>query len=501
MNKKNAIQLSLVIWIIVGLAACLPAGPAPETASPQTSPSSTAGVSPTSDSIIQAATPIDLLTPTGLPSETAVPGAVTPVVPLQPVPGIELNAVDPAALNRVVQSGAYWIRRNSLKWSAVEPSEGERNWDAVAGLEAEFQASSKRGLELVLIVSGAPTWAQKSKGYPCGPVAAEKFSAFAQFLYDAVKRYSAAPYNVKYWELGNEPDVDPSFVQGDSPYGCWGDQEDVFYGGGYYAGMLQQVYPQIKAADPDAQVLVGGLLMDCDPVNPPEGKDCTPSLFMEGILRSGGGDFFDGISFHAYDYYSGPFEFGNANWNSNWDTTGPALIAKARYLRSLLAAYQHPEKFLLNSEAGVICGRSDHDPVCQTDEFELTKSYYLAQVNSAALVEGLRANIWYSLTGWRGTGLVDASGAPNKSFEALRFNAELLHDAAFIRTVTEISAVKGYEFLKGQRRIQVLWSADGEDHVTEFDPQPLAVFDVFGSSLKPAEELTITSQPVYIEWE
>jgi hypothetical protein len=289
-------------------------------------------------------------------------------------------------------------------------------------------------------------------------------------------------------------------VQGDSPYGCWGDKEDVFYGGGYYAEMLMQVYPQIKTANPEALVLVGGLLMDCDPVNPPEGKDCTPSLFMEGILRSGGGDSFDGISFHAYDYYSGPFEFGNANWNSNWDTTGPALIAKGRYLRSLLAAYQHPEKFLLNSEAGVICGRTEDDPACQTDEFELTKAYYSAQANSAALAEGLRANIWYSLTGWRGTGLVDRLGEPNKAFEAFRFNAEFLNEAAFIRTVTEISAVKGYEFLKGQSRVQILWSADGEDHLAQFDQQPVAMYDVFGASLSPARAVTITPQPVYLEW-
>jgi hypothetical protein len=39
------------------------------------------------------------------------------------------------------------------------------------------------------------------------------------------------------------------------------------FGGEYYGNMLKIVYPAIKSADPQAQVLVGGLLLDCDPVN------------------------------------------------------------------------------------------------------------------------------------------------------------------------------------------------------------------------------------------
>ena len=38
---------------------------------------------------------------------------------------------------------------------------------------------------------------------------------------------------------------------------------DPYYGGGYYAEMLKIVYPQIKAADPEAQILIGGLLLFC----------------------------------------------------------------------------------------------------------------------------------------------------------------------------------------------------------------------------------------------
>ena len=160
---------------------------------------------------------------------------------------------------------------------------------------------------------------------------------------EAVTRYSKPPYNVKYWELGNEPDVDPANMPPNAVYGCWGNINDPYYGGGYYAELLKAIYPRIKVADPDAQVLIGGLLLDCDPTNPPIDantglpRNCTPSRFLEGILLNGGGEFFDSVSFHAYDYYGSNLgEYSNANWHSSWNTTGPVLTAKVNYLRKLL---------------------------------------------------------------------------------------------------------------------------------------------------------------------
>jgi hypothetical protein len=117
--------------------------------------------------------------------------------------------------------------------------------------------ASDRGLNIILIIRSTPSWAQKRSGVSCGAVKFEKLSAFSKFVGDAVARYSNPPYNVKYWELGNEPDIDPSLVPSDNPFGCWGDDTDLYYGGGYYAEMLKQIYPVIKAADPEAHVLIG----------------------------------------------------------------------------------------------------------------------------------------------------------------------------------------------------------------------------------------------------
>jgi hypothetical protein len=56
-----------------------------------------------------------------------------------------------------------------------------------------------------------------------------------------------------------------------------------------------------------------------------------------GILKAGAGSSFDGVSFHAYDYYTGQRnQFGNLKWNSSWNTTGPTSLAKIAYIKSVL---------------------------------------------------------------------------------------------------------------------------------------------------------------------
>ena len=55
-------------------------------------------------------------------------------------------------------------------------------------------------------------------------------------------------------------------------------------------------------------MLIGGLLLDCDPGPNPNicaelGKNDRPPKYLEGILRNGGGNYFDGVAFHAYDFF------------------------------------------------------------------------------------------------------------------------------------------------------------------------------------------------------
>ena len=409
------------------------------------------------------------------------------------------------------QSGAAWSRHDYFHWEKLEPENTtpeNYQWDSVD--ETSMLAAVKDGQQTIANVVYTPEWAQKYPGVACGPIAEDALDDFAEFMGAIVSRYSEPPYNVEYWEIGNEPDIDRKLVDGHSLYGCWGEEDDLYYGGGYYADMLKAVYPAIKAADPQAKVLVGGLVLDCDPVNPPETepgsgelRNCTSGTFLEGILKSGGGEYLDGVSFHAYDYYFGrEGSYGNAGWHSTSDSTGPVLSAKVSYLRSVLNTSGYPDKELLNTELAVLCGRNGKEDYCQDEAFVDTKAYYVAQANAAAYAADLRANLWYSLTGWRGSGLVNSGTQPNSAYRAYQFSTAQLNNAIYLGEISQFAGIKGYQFESGNKLIWLLWSLDGEERTVQLESKPIAILDVFGEAQKlegEAAEVKI-SAPVYIEW-
>ena len=389
--------------------------------------------------------------------------------------------------------------------------------DKLASMDAELALAHDKGLKVILIVRGAPPWAQR-EGKECGPIEREDFVRFGQFMGELTKRYSRAPYLVHAIELWNEPDASWLSIPDDEDglFGCWGDKADPYYGGRYYGDMLEVVYPFIKAANPKMKVLVGGLLLDCDPINPPEGKTCTNSLFLEGILRSGAKDSFDGVSFHAYDYFRywqpGIRYYGNPNWNSgrlNKEPDGvmiPVALKKAQYLQSVLAKYGAANKFLVNSEAALICGDFYDEPGgpgCEAEDdshFEQTKAWYLTQSYAVAIAEDFFANTWYHTLGWRNSGLLYEDLSPRPAMDALVFARKKLGDASFVRAVTEFPGVVGYVFSRpGKSDIWVLWSGSGAAKTFTLPVKPLNVYDPFGTLLAKTRIQTVTLQPILVE--
>jgi hypothetical protein len=413
---------------------------------------------------------------------------------------------------------ASYIRQNVLAWSMVEPVQGQRDWGAVAALEQSILEFARLGVRSILLVNSTPAWAQAIPGVSCGPVSQSALAAFASFMADAVARYSAPPYNVHHWEIWNEPDTPPSLDQPDREWGCWGDPDDAYYGGGYYAEMLKAVYPSIKAADPGAQVIVGGLLLDCDP-RPASNycalynKDERPPKFLEGILLNGGAAYFDGVAFHGYDYFNQAAPalgfYVNLAWGTRWDTSGPVTLAKAGYLRGLLARYGVSGKYLLNTETALICGPEGEppgSPGCESVDgslFEQTKARYIAQVYAAAIKDDLTAASYYGLLGWRNSSLFyhDAALTPRPAFYAYQAARRQFQDAVFGSEITAYPGVRMYEFQPSAGgRLWVAWSLDGNPHPIELPALPDALVDFMGDPLPPAASLTITLDPVYILW-
>jgi hypothetical protein len=416
----------------------------------------------------------------------------------QTVFGVEMSEITvDDGLNQVSAANTTWVRRNAVIWSDIEPTPGARNWSTLASMETEWLNAANNGITPIVVVRSTPTWAMALAGSSCGPITTDALGAFASFMRDLVARYSVSPYNIKYWEIWNEPDIDPSLVSGDSGYGCWGNQSDPYYGGGYYAQMLKAVYPQIKAADPGSQVLVGGLLLSCNPNVPGAcGGNSRPPQFLTGILSSGGGAYFDGVSFHAYDFYGSALgRYSNSpNWNSNWNTTGPVIIAKTNYIDSLLATYGVTGKFLMSTESALLCDICNSDPT-----FETTKAYYVAQVYASAMAQRLGANIWFSLFGWRNSGLLNPDLSPLPAYSAYKFARSQLGNSGFVSEITGYSGVKAYAF-GGGHLIWLMWSLDGNAHSITLPNTPSAAWDVLGNPLPLSASVTIDLMPVYFKW-
>lgn len=445
------------------------------------------------------------------PSSVYLPMIRKPALPT--IFGIDLGkAPAPAAhFDKALQTGAYWLRRGFVYWWDVEATEGVRDWSVLSELEQELIQASRQGMQIILVVTGTPTWAQREPGIFCGPILQSKFGAFASFVGELVSRYSVPPYNVTYFEIWNEPDAPITYGINDptSQFGCWGDPNAPHFGGDYYGQMLKVVAPQIKAANPDAQVLLGGLLLDCKPGV--TSCDSTPASFLEGVLAAGAGPHFDGVSFHAYDYF--PYDtpalgrYANLNWNNGWNTTGPVAHAKAEFVRGVLAAHGVSGKYLLNTEAALIC-RPDNEPPggpgCEHDSgspFQQTKAYYLAQSYAQAIAEGFLANVWFTHLGWRDSALLHADGSPFPAYDAYVFALHELRNPAFMRQISEYPGVTGYEFHRGDARIWVLWSLDGNAHPLTLPGAPLAVYDVYGADVTPTgTSLTVDLKPLYVEW-
>jgi hypothetical protein len=435
-------------------------------------------------------------------------------MPPQTVYGVAMGSIDNGGgLAQARAANVSWIR-TAVDWSSVEPTEGSPDWSKASYLDNGLRNIANENINVLLQVVDAPSWAQLYPGFTCGPIKSDKFAAFGQFMYDLVKRYSTPPYQLPYFELGNEPDIDRSIV-GDNPFfGCWGDQNDVYYGGRYYGEMLKVVYPMMKLANPNVQVLIGGLLLDCDPripVNANTGCRTTartiPPKFLEGILVDGAGPYFDGVSFHAYDYNNDNVALDiNANFNSQLSTTGPVFIAKADYINYLLSKYGVTGKYLINTESAVICGTCANSPL-----FELNKAIYAAVAYPYAIKTGLKGAIWYSIMGWPGlnTALLSPDFSPLPAYTTFATSRAILEDAAFVRDVnaTDVgnaAGVSGLIFDRHGQSIWTLWSLDGPTHAVTLPSAPRYVMDMFGAILPLSDtshiQVGADTPFVYIVW-
>jgi len=331
----------------------------------------------------------------------------------------------PMLIEALKDSGAGGTRVY-LNWSVLEPTEpinGEPQYSSGAWIwyDAQLRKIIEAGIELLIVVGTSPDWAAD----PCGPIHEDRLDEFARFLSDLINRYKNPPYNVKYWELLNEPDK--TQFGGRNWHDCWGDH------GVEYMNALSFAYPAIKAADPEATILHGGLAYDWFTEN----GGPFNRYFPDDVMGAGGANYIDALNFHYFPDFHAEWE----RWNQAPDPTcgniddgqgltyeagGRDLIAKATHYRNRMMTCFGVDKPLWVTELA-----ESGDP---NDDSELTEqARYVIKGNVRGLAAGITNIIWYALI-------------TNDQFHQGLLYEDYSPKPAFYAFKTLVKELKGYEY-------------------------------------------------------
>ncbi|MGQ9667788.1 MAG: cellulase family glycosylhydrolase [Anaerolineae bacterium] len=334
-------------------------------------------------------------------------------------------------LSYAVAAGTRWVRIK-LSWEDVEPVRSDPpqyNWSFY---DAIFRRASEAGLQLVVTFRDNPSWAAATR---CGPLYDP--NDLARFARAAVERYSRPPYNIKVWELYNEPDnmrTDGWFI---NLGGCWGNA------GRAYADMLKVVYPVIRQADPESVVLIGALGYEFRYV------DHLNMNFLGDVLRAGGGPYFDVMNFHYFHEY-------HTNWD-NSTTQRFDLQGKLDSLKAVLTSQGVQPKPFVITELG-------HPYAGPPAEGYTPKgnSRYVIQGNVRAVAEGIGIIIWYQMVDGpedvRLYGLLDADREPQAGYEVYRFLLDKLNGATYNGPYQKSTyGLEAYQFHNGDGDLFIGW--------------------------------------------
>jgi Glycosyl hydrolase catalytic core len=215
---------------------------------------------------------------------------VVGVVPQQPL--------GPADMQQM-RSGSIDSFRFSVSWSDVEPTPGARNWATVDAAVAEAAA---QGVTPFPSLYGSPAWAAAADGVSCSgadcvpypPRSDATRAAFATFAADAAARYGTRgtfwadhpelPYTpIRAWQIWLEQNSPTYFAP----------QPDV----SAYAALLGATAGPIRAADPEAEIVLGGM-WGADSVS---GSVVPSARYLKRLYRKRGvKPNFDSIALHPY---------------------------------------------------------------------------------------------------------------------------------------------------------------------------------------------------------
>jgi len=169
-------------------------------------------------------------------------------------------------LNYTKDAGIKWVR-DDLQFANICAVAGEFDFEAY---DLQFQDFDKAGVQMIGILQGYDS--QVTKKRPELVPLHKHPGEWRKFVKATVERYHD---RIKYWEIWNEQDG-----------GFWASGSNRAQ---EYVSLLKIAYTEIKAIDPEATVIVGGL-------------SGWNGEYLKGMYLAGAKGYFDAIAVHPYQY-------------------------------------------------------------------------------------------------------------------------------------------------------------------------------------------------------
>jgi hypothetical protein len=357
--------------------------------------------------------------PSPRPALQAAPAIAIPTAP----PSFGLNShlatryPDPSTMDvpaaMVSELGVSWVRED-FHWHRVQPRPDVWDWTFS---DAAMRSLLSRDISVLGVLGPSVGWGTPFSGDTPNDVSyyAPDPDAYVEYVRGVVTRYRRY---IHHWEIWNEPDHGYFWRPAPDPAA--------------YADLLIRTAQTIRAIDPEAKVLIGG-------INP------FDTTFLRAVAEYGAWDSFDILAIHPYVNPYTP-EDGN-------------LASATDGVRAL--AQQYGEKPIWVTELGWASGASDRDAIGRTNEEE--QASFLVRSMLMLWETGVERIFWYSYKDDPGNpyGLVRlGSGrsdyAPRKlAFEALRTLNQQLAGATYVgrRDLFEQEVLLNFEAIRGWQRV------------------------------------------------
>jgi polysaccharide biosynthesis protein PslG len=188
-----------------------------------------------------------------------------------------------------MQAGGIEIVRADARWDEIQPEPGSYDW---SGCDAMVLALAQHGLRWYPVLDDAPAWAAQGPNDP-SPAAAHE-QDFATFAAALAGRYGPGG---SFWDA--HPSLVPLPV---TDYEIWNEENSTAFWPSQadaperYADLYALARSAIRAVDPQARVVIGGLAL----VNPPLAEDEVGFLRAMLAHRPDLVGQVDGVGLHPY---------------------------------------------------------------------------------------------------------------------------------------------------------------------------------------------------------